>query len=99
MYAVERAVHDPIRLYGQPDRPDEARARYLELIRFLLDHGADPALKDKAGITALKRARDRGQTEAEMLEKAPRPQPSPGAAPAPPTEDHPMSCIRLPNES
>jgi ankyrin repeat protein len=98
MVAVERAVHDPVRLYGQPDRPDESKARYLELIRFLLDRGADPTLKDKTGATAVKRARDLRQMEAaEILEKAPRPNPSPKAATAP-AETYPLlSCVILPS--
>jgi ankyrin repeat protein len=99
MYAVERAVHDPIRLYGQPDRSEEAKARYLELIRYLLDKGADPALKDKNGATALSLARDRGMKEAaEILEKAPRPMPAPKAAPDPPVEVRPPSCVVLPTQ-
>jgi ankyrin repeat protein len=35
----------------QRDCPEEAAARYADLVRFLLDHGSDAAAKDKYGST------------------------------------------------
>jgi ankyrin repeat protein len=53
MIAIRMARHDPIRLYGSPDRPLEAWDRYVGLIQLLLDQGADPTLRDKDGHMAL----------------------------------------------
>ena len=39
-----------------------------EIVRILLDHGADPSIADNDGVTALRHAERRGYTEiAELL--------------------------------
>ena len=38
-------------------------AAHVEILRMLLDAGADPSIPDKDGVTALEHARQRGYTE------------------------------------
>lgn len=46
-------------------------AVYREIVALLLENGADPAIGDRQGVTALDHARTRGQTEIiELLEQA-----------------------------
>jgi ankyrin repeat protein len=78
MHAVSGARDDPwrhigIRIPGTKEPPDESGPRYVELIRFLLDHGADPNAKDKDGDTALTYARSQGSKELIRMLKAKRP--------------------------
>ena len=54
MYALERARQDPVRIYGRKDDPQAADARYLELVRHLIEHGANVTARDKSGATPLK---------------------------------------------
>jgi ankyrin repeat protein len=41
--------------------------RHQQIVRLLLDHGADPSLPDREGVTALEHARTRGFTAIERL--------------------------------
>jgi ankyrin repeat protein len=44
---------------------------HVEIVRILLQHGADAKIADRGGVTALQHARGRNLTRiAEMLEKA-----------------------------
>ena len=76
MYAITQAASDPIRLYGEDEakraaRGKEAKARYLELIAFLLAHKADVNVTNSGGNTPLKMASSRGQSEVvQMLRQA-----------------------------
>lgn len=55
--------------------------RYQQVVRILVDAGADPNLGDANGVRPLQHARDRGQTEvARILES-----PGPGRSPASPS--------------
>jgi len=70
-YAIQRAQHNPIHLYGQKDRPDEDAARYLELIQFLIDKGANVNARDAQGDTPLQLALRLHRTDAaNLLRKA-----------------------------
>ena len=78
MHAIFRAREDPwrdigIRIPGTKEPRDEAPERHVELIRYLLDHGADRDAKDKDGDTALHYARSQGSKAVERLLKAKRP--------------------------
>jgi ankyrin repeat protein len=44
--------------------------RHQQIVTLLLDHGADPALPDRDGVTALRHARARGFTEIQRLLEA-----------------------------
>ena len=41
--------------------------RQQEVVRLLLDHGADPTIADRDRVTPLEHARSRGYTEIEQL--------------------------------
>ena len=41
----------------------DGSAPYQQIVRILLDAGADPAIADGNGVTALEHARTSGQTE------------------------------------
>jgi ankyrin repeat protein len=70
-YAIRRAQHNPMRIYGRKDKPEEDRASYLSLIQFLIDHGAKVDTKDKSGQTPLDVAVSLGRTDAaDVLRKA-----------------------------
>ncbi|HEU5454844.1 MAG TPA: ankyrin repeat domain-containing protein [Nocardioides sp.] len=48
----------------------DGSARYVEIVSILLDHGADPTLRDGDGVSPLEHARDRGYTAiARMLRR------------------------------
>ena len=48
--------------------------RYVEIVRILLEHGADPAIADNSGVTALQHARDSGFSEiASVIRRASAP--------------------------
>lgn len=67
MAAILRAIHDPIRLYGQPTNHEEEKARYVELVDFLIRHGADVNARDQDGLTPLKLAASQSQPEIAAL--------------------------------
>ena len=71
MYAITNARHDPIRIYGHPNDPAEETARYVELVKFLVDHNADVNAADKAGLTPLAAASQLHRPEiADLLRRA-----------------------------
>jgi ankyrin repeat protein len=46
-------------------------ARHVEIVKLLLARGADPNLADRAGVTPLQHARQRGYTAmAQVIEEA-----------------------------
>lgn len=48
----------------------EGTERWQQIVRILLDNGADPAIPDGDGVTALEHARDKGYGEiARLLER------------------------------
>ena len=48
----------------------DGSARYQQIVQILLAAGADPAIADKDGVTALQHARNSGQTKiAQLLER------------------------------
>jgi ankyrin repeat protein len=56
MHAIRRARRDPIRIYGTRNDPVQETARYVELVRFLIDRGADVNARDDSGDTPLRLA-------------------------------------------
>ena len=73
MRAITQAVHDPVLLYGEDviKKEKEARARYLELIAFLIAQKANVNAKDAAGNTPLILATTQKQPEVvRMLRQA-----------------------------
>src|SRR5262249_55905716 len=56
VYAIANGRHDPIRIYGQRNDPAAAKARYAELVRFLIDHSGDVSAADRSGTTPLQLA-------------------------------------------
>lgn len=71
MHALRQARHDPVRLYGRKNDPAAEIAAYVELVRYLLDHKADPNRRSNSGQTALALAKGQGIPElAELLRKA-----------------------------
>jgi ankyrin repeat protein len=73
MYAIRAAQHDPIRLIGddQKKKELESQERYVELIKLLIDKGADVNARDSSGETALAFAqRMKRQEIVELLRKA-----------------------------
>lgn len=78
MHTVFGARDDPfrhvgIRIAGGKEPRDESGERYVELIRFLLDSGADPNIRDKDGDTALSYARGEDAKKLRKLLTAKRP--------------------------
>jgi uncharacterized protein len=78
MHAVSDARDDPwrhvgIRIAGTKEPPDQSAERYVELIRFLLQRGADPSARDKDGDTALAYARGEDAKRLRKLLTAKRP--------------------------
>lgn len=71
MLAITSAIHDPVRIFGedQEKKRKEEKESYLELIRFLIEKGADVNHKNRAGMTPLKLAMERQQTEVVALLK------------------------------
>ncbi len=73
MYAVRGAASDPILLIGEDQikKAKEAKVRYLELIKLLIERKANVKKRDKAGETALKIAFQQRQPEVvQLLRKA-----------------------------
>lgn len=72
-YAIERAQDDPFHFIhdDQKKKAKESKLRYVELVQFLIDKGADVNVKDKEGETALKISKLRGRPEiVALLKKA-----------------------------
>lgn len=76
IYAVRDCRHDPLRLYdglgGYGRRREDAAAataRYVELVRYLIDHKASVNQRDHYGQTALTFARSAGSPEMVKLLK------------------------------
>jgi ankyrin repeat protein len=69
MVAIRQGGHDPIMLFGEDleKKRKEEQARYLDLIRLLLDHKPALGLKDASGTTALQLARNLHQPEVVKL--------------------------------
>jgi ankyrin repeat protein len=59
LYAIRRAAHDPIRLFGEDltRKAKEEAARYGGLIHFLIERGARVNVRAKSGDTPLSLAR------------------------------------------
>jgi ankyrin repeat protein len=73
MIAIRSAVHDPVRLYGEDliQKRKIEKESYVELIRFLIERGADVNARDKVGNRPLKLAEAQKQAEVvELLKKA-----------------------------
>jgi ankyrin repeat protein len=66
LHALRQARHDPVRIYGRKDDPTAETAAYVELIRYLLHHKADPNRRSKSGQTALALAK--GQRIPELVD-------------------------------
>lgn len=69
MLAIANAQDDPIHLIhdDQVKKARESKERYLELIQFLIDHGANLNVKDKSGNTALSIALSRNRPDAAAI--------------------------------
>jgi FOG: Ankyrin repeat len=73
MYAIRLAQHDPIRLIGDHVRAkeDQSKQRYTELVKFLIDKGADVNARDSSGESPLAIAQRMERSEiVEALRKA-----------------------------
>jgi ankyrin repeat protein len=69
MIAIRRAAHDPIRLFGEDlvAKAAEEKTRYVSLIRFLIEHGADVNVRARSGDTPLALARAARQEDVVVL--------------------------------